>query len=439
MPLIPETNEQRMPTAAIAVVIVVSLLPFLLILAGIKLGSPPPPPAVWVPGSAEAAYGGLVGNFVHTVLEWSAVCVALLTVLLAFLHFHEKGESTMPIIGLAWLCAGLIDMGHTLGANRLIPVAASHEAFTEFTWLLSRTANAGILLLGAAIFLLSGPIHSRAQRKRDIQFVSITTGLVALAALAIVYVCATRPTLPFNIRPDALVSRPLELIPLALYALAAGMVLPAFYRWHPSVFTHSLWVGMIPHMAAQLHMAFGSEVAFDAHYHAAHFLKVIAYGVPMVGLLMEYRLAHAEYTLAQEERAGEFFVRQQAEQALAGDRSVLRILMEHSPEMISIKDASLRYTRANKSQARFMGVEHPRDVIGKSDADFFDAATAEAARKRDARVLSSGEALTAADFEGVRKDRHESGGVSFRQTISVYPLKNEEGAVLGLVTISRTR
>ncbi|MCP5022834.1 MAG: hypothetical protein GY930_13810 [bacterium] len=35
-------------------------------------------------------------------------------------------------------------------------------------------------------------------------------------------------------------------------------------------------------------MAFGSSALFDAHFNAAHFLKIVAYGTPVIGLLVVY-------------------------------------------------------------------------------------------------------------------------------------------------------
>jgi PAS domain-containing protein len=443
MPLIPKAQEMRMPTAAIGVVVAVSILPFLLILLGVNLATP---------ASLESATSG----YVHTLLEWSAVCVAAVTVLLALLHYREKGESTTPIIGLAWFCAGLIDLFHTLGADRLIPVAADPAVFTEFTWVISRIANASILIAGAIIFLISGQTLSREQRKRGMGFVLAITAICGLIVAAGLYLCATRPTLPDVLRSWAFVGRTWDLVPLLLFGLAGSFVFPTFYRWHSSVFTHALLVSMIPHVAAQLHMAFGSAAVFDGHYHAAHFLKVIAYAVPLVGLLMDYRQTHALGMQAEEERAGEYFVRQQAEEALSRDRAILRILMEHGADMVSIKDASLNFTRVNKNMAAFLGLASPIDAVGKNDADFYVARYVEEIRRQDAQVLAHGKPITGLVMEAVRKQQEviqerapdiqasvyiekkiEKAAAPVRLAVSKFPLKNEDGRTLGIVTLCR--
>lgn len=64
------------------------------------------------------------GGFTHTLLEWSAFIIALLTVFLAFVHFKINKDVTTPIIGVALFCAGCMDAFHTLAADRLLNAVA---------------------------------------------------------------------------------------------------------------------------------------------------------------------------------------------------------------------------------------------------------------------------------------------------------------------------
>ncbi|MFN8705192.1 MAG: hypothetical protein ACK50J_00805 [Planctomyces sp.] len=47
------------------------------------------------------------GPLVHTVLEWSAFCVAVVTVVFSFIQFSVRRDSTTPIIGMAMFASGL--------------------------------------------------------------------------------------------------------------------------------------------------------------------------------------------------------------------------------------------------------------------------------------------------------------------------------------------
>ena len=53
-------------------------------------------------------------------------------------------------------------------------------------------------------------------------------------------------------------------------------------------------VSVIPQIATQLHMSFGSVALFDSHFNIAHFLKIIAYIVPFLGLLLDYVRTYRE-------------------------------------------------------------------------------------------------------------------------------------------------
>jgi light-regulated signal transduction histidine kinase (bacteriophytochrome) len=49
-----------------------------------------------------------------------------------------------------------------------------------------------------------------------------------------------------------------------------------------------LWISVLPDAATQLHMVFGSIALFDNHFNIAHALKITAYGVPCIGLILDY-------------------------------------------------------------------------------------------------------------------------------------------------------
>ncbi|NEP42266.1 MAG: hypothetical protein F6K35_24820 [Okeania sp. SIO2H7] len=69
----------------------------------------------------DILHRNLAGSFVHTILEWSAVCVAFFTVCLSFVNCRITGEVTTPIIGVALMCAGAMDAFHTLYSRRRSP------------------------------------------------------------------------------------------------------------------------------------------------------------------------------------------------------------------------------------------------------------------------------------------------------------------------------
>jgi sigma-B regulation protein RsbU (phosphoserine phosphatase) len=74
-----------------------------------------------------------------------------------------------------------------------------------------------------------------------------------------------------------------------LYLFAGAVIFPRFYRAQPSIFSHSLFVSVIPNVAAQIYAAFGAVQLFDNAFNIASFEKIVAYAVPLMGLLLDYR------------------------------------------------------------------------------------------------------------------------------------------------------
>lgn len=114
---------------------------------------------------------------------------------------------------------------------------------------------------------------------------SLSCGLIAYW---IISTCAHSATLPKTTFPGSIVTRPWDLAPLLLFMLAGFVVFPRLYYKYPSLFSHALIVSVIPQVATQLHMAFGSIALFDNHFNIGHFLKIVAYFVPFTGLSLDY-------------------------------------------------------------------------------------------------------------------------------------------------------
>lgn len=287
-------------------VFAISVLPFMLNHLGVDFGSQaqlfPWSEALDMTGheKADAMFNQLSGAFSHTILEWSAFCTALFTVFLAFVNFRIKGDVVTPIIGMAFFWAGCMDAFHTLAADRLIDASAENRNLIPFTWAICRSFNALILIAGVSILLLRGPGK---KTKTSFVFVSVVSLFFGLAAYAIIHLCATSQTLPETMFPDALVTRPWDIIALVLFLISGVVLYPMFHRRHRTYFSQALVISVIPDVATQMHMSFGSTALFDNHFNIAHFLKIITYLVPFAGLLFGYIQTFREEKAAKEQLA----------------------------------------------------------------------------------------------------------------------------------------
>ncbi len=226
------------------------------------------------------------GSYTHTLLEWTAFCAASFVCLLTFVQYRLTREPSLPIIGVALLCAGAMDAFHTLVADGLITAVGDRKDLIPFTWALCRMFNGLILLTGLALVTLS---HATRDFLRDRWALLGTSVAFVACAYIVIYFCATAPTLPQTMFPDAAIKRPYDIFPIVPFALCALLLYFGYLRYQPTAFGRGLLLSMIPAIAAQLYMVFGSDSLHDSSFNIAHSLKVVSYLAPIIGLVVEWR------------------------------------------------------------------------------------------------------------------------------------------------------
>jgi len=112
--------------------------------------------------------------------------------------------------------------------------------------------------------------------------------LFGVGSYLLVDYCANSRNLPTFLFPHSWVPRPYDLIPVFLYILVGYPVFRHLNRRMPSRFAHSLLVSIVPQVVSELHMALGASALYDANFNVAHWLKILAYAVPLSGLLLDY-------------------------------------------------------------------------------------------------------------------------------------------------------
>ena len=240
----------------------------------------------------------LRGAIYHALLEWSAVTIAGLVAVASLIHYIRNNDITVPIIGLALLSAGIVDAYHTLAAMRVIGVVKEAENFIPFTWALSRIFNASIFLLAV---LLSLYFHRRyadlaKSNAASANRVILIIGSIFVSATAVILVWVSLDSqLPQTQFKDALIKRPYDAIPLALFVFSAAFYWTLYVN-KPNAVRYALFLSLLPEITTQLHMAFGSSALFDNHFNIAHFLKVVAYSMILLGVLLDFIDAEARYS-----------------------------------------------------------------------------------------------------------------------------------------------
>ncbi|MBV8880543.1 MAG: PAS domain-containing protein [Planctomycetaceae bacterium] len=112
--------------------------------------------------------------------------------------------------------------------------------------------------------------------------------------------------------------------------------------------------------------------------------------------------------------------------------TLLTHLMEALPDAVFFKDPQGRFLRINRTLAAWYGVGDPADAIGKKDADYFPQEFARTTLESEQQILKTGAPLLDQEEKISGRD-----GKTHWVSTSKLPLKDADGAVVGILGISR--
>ena len=124
--------------------------------------------------------------------------------------------------------------------------------------------------------------------------------------------------------------------------------------------------------------------------------------------------------------------RKQMEEALEHERNLLHLLMDNIPDAIYFKDKNGCFTKINKAQAQNLGIDDPKDAIGKHDRDFFTADHTAVASKDEMELMRTGKPIINKIERVSRPD-----GWKMWVLATKVPIRDADGKITGLIGISR--
>lgn len=123
--------------------------------------------------------------------------------------------------------------------------------------------------------------------------------------------------------------------------------------------------------------------------------------------------------------------RKVVEEALLEERNLLRQLIDTIPVNIYFKDLDSRFTLANRAIARWFGRRDPDELLGKTDADFFQSEHAEKALRDEREIIRTGNPLVG-EIEKETWSRKEDTWVLTTKA----PLRDRKGNIRGTFGVS---
>ena len=195
--------------------------------------------------------------------------------LVRFRGTHDR----MPLVlAVGFGASGLLELGATLELFRTLATAGPLIERARMSWMQSRTLLAETMLLAIAV-------ERRAPQQRDpereIGSALTLVGTVGYLTSALYFIFSGQPA----IRAHTLMSRPWELLPAVLFALAA-VGFHQRLRKFSSALDHALAVSAWMNVGCHLIMLESARV-FDAPSAMAQTLRVSSYAVVLGGTLLD--------------------------------------------------------------------------------------------------------------------------------------------------------
>jgi len=114
------------------------------------------------------------------------------------------------------------------------------------------------------------------------------------------------------------------------------------------------------------------------------------------------------------------------------DSSIVRMLMDATPDRIYFKDLESRFVRNNLAQSRLIGESSPEACVGKTDFDYFSREHAEKARADELEIIRTGRAIVGKEEHITLRD-----GTSAWVSTTKLPWRDATGRIIGTFGLTR--
>jgi sigma-B regulation protein RsbU (phosphoserine phosphatase) len=111
---------------------------------------------------------------------------------------------------------------------------------------------------------------------------------------------------------------------------------------------------------------------------------------------------------------------------------LFNFLLEHTPDQVYFKDRHGKFIRVSRAVAEYMNVPDPKELIGKSDFDFWSPETARDTAADEQKIMETKTPLVGK----IERLVHPNGRVTWDYTTKM-PLLNSRGEVIGICGINK--
>ena len=114
------------------------------------------------------------------------------------------------------------------------------------------------------------------------------------------------------------------------------------------------------------------------------------------------------------------------------DRALVTAFLDNFPDYVYFKDRRSRFIAVSRSRVRCFGGATPKQIIGRTDFDFFSERHARPTYEDEQRIMRTGEPI----LNKLEQEIWANGRITWVLT-SKLPLRDESGAIIGTFGISK--
>ncbi len=216
--------------------------------------------------------------FLDTYLEMAGSLIAFTFAANALVRFRGTHDRISLILAFGFALAGIVEAGTSMTFYHGTLVSANYTNQVSLAWLAGRTLL-GVLLLCALAVESRVPVAR--EPGKEMAGATLIVGAVAYLTSIFYFILPAAP----RIQPHALIPRPWDLLPAAIYIAAT-----IGYAWRLRRATAALDRALVVAAALQVlcHVTMSqSGRVLDASFTLAHFLLVTSYAIVLGGTLLD--------------------------------------------------------------------------------------------------------------------------------------------------------
>lgn len=120
------------------------------------------------------------------------------------------------------------------------------------------------------------------------------------------------------------------------------------------------------------------------------------------------------------------------EETLEQERRLMQYVLNNIPEPIFFKDTESRFTRINTAQSSMLGIDDPKDAIGKTDSDYIQKENAQEALKDELNIIKTGKPV----IDKLERIKRVDGVLRWMLTTKI-PIVDSQKQITGIVGVTR--